>query len=376
MHPEINLSDYKATAVIDWLDIAVTLGRSTEFQYVQPELHSLLGLSALDKPIHVTAQNVAKATDAATGFVFRLQEHHHENNAAKIAYIVRGLEAFFGFTAPARIAGIEVAFDLKPKPEPKSNSKAIYVANAAMQYGIAAYGEHARQFTPRGHKKGRTVPLTLDPTFHYGGTFYEGHQTDEHGYAITASAHRGYPKKTDGLDEDNKPIPLPPSQHRARMEATLQLDRPELYGLTDPLALASYDFTKLADELHFRKLRPIQAIIDREAEELKDSMRAASHAMKATGKPTPAKELEKLRRRVNSFPIRAAAIASIYRNTDRISEWSRGWKGSEGRPLQHSKDTVPDAKLNRKVRDALQTLSEKMAEGVYPPAQKKRAKAR
>lgn len=376
MHPEINLSDYKATAVIDWLDIAVTLGRATQFQYVQAELHSLLGLSPSEALIHVTAQNVAKATDAATGFVFRLQEHHHENNAAKIAHVVHGLAAHFGFTAPARITGIEVAFDLKPRPEPKSNPNAIYPANAALQYGIAAYGVHARQYIwIERRKKGGVELLVEDPTFHYGGTFYEGHQTDEHGYAITASAHRGYPKKTDGLDKDNKPIPLPPKEHRARMEATLQLDRPELYGLTDPLALASYDFTKLADELHFRKLRPIQAIINREAEELKDSIRAASHAMKATGKPTPAKELKQLRWRVNSFPVRAAAIASIYRNTDRISEWSRGWEGSEGRPLQHSKDTVPDEKLNRKARNALQALSKKMAEGMYPPAPKKRAKA-
>lgn len=372
MHPEINLCDYKATAVIDWLDIAVTLGHTTQFQYVQPELHRLLGLSALDKPVHVTAQNVDKATDSATSFVFRLQEHHHDNNAAKIAHIVHGLAAHFGFATPARIAGIEVSFDLKPKDNPK----AIYAANAALQYGITAYGEHARQLAPRGPKKGRLVPLTLGPLLHYGGTLYVGHQTDIHGYAITAVAHRGYAKTTDGQDKDKKPIPLPPSEHRARMEVTLQLDAPERYGLTDPLALASYDFTMLADLLHFRQLKPIEAIGRASRDELATDLREAISTIGTTGRPTSPEELAQLRWRVKFSPVRAAALASLSRNTDRVIEWHRGWEGSEGRALQHSKDTTPDAKLNRKVKDALQALSKRMAKGIYPPAPKKRVKPR
>lgn len=356
MHPEINLSDYKATAVIDWLEIAVTLGHTTQFQYVQAEQHRLLGLSALDKPIHVTAQNVAKATDAATGFVFRLQEHHHENNAAKIAYIVRGLEAFFGFTAPAQIVGIEVAFDLKPRRDPK----AIYEAYAVLNDRIAAYGMHARQYTYSvRRKRGQLVPLTLDPIFDPHGTLYVGHQDDGHGHQPTAKAYRAYAKVTDNGKS------LPPDQHRARVEVTLQLDALEEYGLTDPLALASYDFTRLARLLHFQSLKPIEAIVQASRDDLKKDLLAAKHAQTTTGKPRPAKERDQLRWRVKFSPVNAAALASLYRNTDRMIDWHRGWEGSEGRPLQNSKDTESDAKLNRKVKSALAALTKSMANGFY-----------
>ncbi|WP_019044068.1 hypothetical protein [Comamonas testosteroni] len=366
MHPEIDLRDFKATAVIDWLDIAVTLGHTTQFQYVQAELHSLLGLSPSEALIHVTAQNVTKATDAATGFVFRLQEHHHENNAAKIAYIVRGLEAFFGFTAPARITGIEAAFDLKPRRNPK----VVYEAYAVLHDRIAAYGMHARQYTYSvRRKRGQLVPLTLDPVFDPDGTLYVGHQDDEHGYQPTAKAYRAYAKVTDNGK------PLPPDQHRARVEVTLQLEALEEYGLTDPLALASYDFTRLARLLHFQPLKPIEAIVQASRDELKKDLLAAISACKTTRKPTRPEELEQLRRRVRYSPVKAAALASIYRNTDRMIDWHRGWEGSEGRPLQHSKDTEPDARLNRKVKAALQTLSKNMTEGIYSPASPKRAKA-
>lgn len=372
MHPEINLSDYKATAVIDWLDIVVTLEHTTQFRYVQAELHRLLRLGALNKPVHVTAQGVPNPNSSATGFVFRLQEHHHDNNAAKIAHVVRGLAAYFGFAAPARIVGIEVSFDLRPKNDPK----AIYAANAALQYGIAAYGEHVRQFAPSVLHKGRTVSLAEDPVFDPQGTLYEGHQDDKHGSAITAVARRGYPKKTDGQDKNKKPIPLPPSQHRARMEVTLQLEALEEYGLTDPLALASYDFTKLADLLHFRRLKPVESIMQASRNKLATDLREAISAIATTGRPTSPEKLSQLRWRVKFNPVRAAALASLARNTDRVMEWQGGWCGSEGRALQHSKDTTPDAKLNRKVKAALEALSKTLDKGIYPSTLKERAKTR
>lgn len=365
MHPEIDLRDFKATAVIDWLDIAVTLGHTTQFQYVQAELHSLLGLSPSEALIHVTAQNVTKATDAATGFVFRLQEHHHENNAAKIAHVVRGLEAFFGFTAAARITGIEVAFDLKPRRNPK----AIYEAYAVLHDRIAAYGMHARQYTYSvRRKRGQLVPLTLDPIFDPDGTLYVGHQDDEHGYQPTTKAYRAYAKVTDNGK------PLPPDQHRARVEVTMQLEALEEYGLTDPLALASCDFTRLARLLHFQPLKPIEAIVQASRDELKKDLLAAKHAQTTTGKPRPAKERDQLRWRVKFSPVNADALASLYRNTDRMIDWHRGWEGSEGRSLQHSKDTEPDAKLNRKVKAALQTLTKIMGKDASMLGEKKRTK--
>lgn len=352
MHPEINLSDFKATATIDWLDIAVTLGRTTQFQYVQAELHGLLGLSPSDAVIHVTPQNVDKRTDAATGFVLRLQEHHHGNNAAKIAHVVLGLAARFEFAAPARIAAIEVAFDLKPRHDPQ----AVYDAYALLQGGIAAYGEHARQYAPSVRHGGQVVPLTLDPLLAPSGTLYVGHHDAKHGHQPTPKAYRVYAKVT-----DNNAAPLPPEQHRARAEVTLRRDALEEYGLTDPLALASYDFTRLAGLLHFQQLKPVEAIVQASRNKLATDLREAISAIGTTGRPTSPEKLAQFRWRVKFSPVKAAALASLHRGTDRVMEWQGGWLGSEGRALQHSKDTTPDAKLNRKVKSALQALSRDMA---------------
>lgn len=361
MHPVLNLSDYKATATIDWLDIAVTLSRSTQFQYVQAELRELLGLDALGTAIHVKARDVERRTDAATAFIFRLQEQHHDNNAAKITHVLHGLAAKFGFTAPAKITGIEVAFDLRPKQDPL----AVYEASRALQHGLAAYGEHARQYAPSAKGKGRTTPLTLDPLYERSGSLYVGHQDAQHGYAPTSISQRVYPKITDGIDDNDRPLALPPDQHRARAEVTLQGEALTEYGITDPLALASYDFTRLAELLHFRTLKPIGAIQARHRAMLAQELRKAINTSKATHIPTPQRALEKLRWRVRFSPAKAPALASIHRNTDRVIDWHSGWDGSEGRARQHSKDTVPDAELNRKVKVALTALSKRLAKGTY-----------
>lgn len=362
MHPEINLSDYKATATMDWLDIAVTLERSTQFQYVQAELHGLLGLDAMDKPIHVTAMDVTKPTDAAKAFAFRLQEHHHDNNAAKIAYIVHGLGARFGFTAPARIARIEVAFDLKPRSDPQ----AIYEAYAALHGCIAAYGEDARQYTTSARCM---TPLTQDVAFDPHGTLYVGHQDNKHGHAATPKAYRAYAKVTDNSK------PLPPHQHRARVEVTLQLNALEEYGLIDPLALASYDFTSLAELLHFQPLKPPAEISASYVAQVESDLRTAVNKRRKTGKRPPEDFLRRMRSRLMYRKFIAHGLASLARATERMIDWRRGWAGSEGRPLKHSKDTVPDAKLNRKVKSALRALSRGMASATYPPASKSCAKA-
>lgn len=364
MHPEINLSEFKATATIDWLDIAVTLGRTTLFRYVQSELHSLLGLSALDKPIHVTAQEVANKNDAATSFVFRLQEHHHNNNAAKIKHAVLGLAAHFEFSAPARITGIEVAFDLKPRHDPK----AVYDANVVLQGTIAAYyGGHARQYAPSVRQKGQLVPLTLDPLPDPQGTLYVGHQDAKHGHQPTPKAYRVYAKVT-----DNNAAPLPPEQHRARAEVTLQLDALEEYGLTDPQALASYDFTRLAALLHFQPLKSPADIYANYIAQVESDLRAAVMKRRKTGKRPPEEFLRRMRSRLTYRKVIANGLASLARNTDRAIEWQRGWEGSEGRPLQHSKDTTPHAKLNRKVKAALAALTKSMSKATSTPSRKKR----
>ena len=382
MHFDSTFPGFRAKAVIDWIKIEVTLACAMRFPQIQGELRTALGHTDAERAISVSAQKVDMPNDPANVFVLRLQEHQHENNAAKIAYILRSLEACFGFAAPARTVGIEVAFDLKPMSRPHT----VYDAAAAMKSRHAAYGVDPRQVLSEGSKFLLSELADIDDR----SSLYTGWQTAKYGHAITPVSTRVYPKVTDGQDANRKPIPLPPELYRARAEVTLQLGAIEEYGLTDPLALASYDFTRIAGLLHFQMFKDSAAIKERFLGKYRTDYEQAAAALKKhkgkfARKPMDEKALSErteleaqLTKKTFLMDWReglAAGRASLSRNTDMVIDWQHGWEGTKNR-LQHSKDTTPDKILNRKVKNALQVLSKKVAEGVYPPAPKKRAKGR
>lgn len=379
MHFDSTFPGFRAKAVIDWIKIEVTFVRATRFPLVQGELHKALGLTDVERRISVKAQNVAMSGDPATVFVLRLQEQLHENNAAKIAYILHSLEACYGFAAPARTVGIEMSFDLWPRNGPHT----IYEAAAAMKSRHAAYGSDPRQVLSDRSK----IPLSVWSEIALKSSLYSGHRTTKYGQAITAISTQVYPKTTDGQDANGKPIPLPPELYRARAEVTLQLGAIEEYGLTDPLALASYDFTRIAGLLHFQMFKDSAAIKERFLEKYRTDHEQAAAALKKhkgkfARKPMDEKDiaartaLEVLLTK-KAFMQRygeciASGRASISRNTDMVIDWQHGWEGTKNK-LQHSKDTIPDAKLNRKVKNALQALTTSMSKATYPPALKHEA---
>lgn len=380
MHFDSNFPGFRAKAVIDWIRIEVTFVHATRFPQIQAELHKALGLTSAERPISVKAQNVAMSGDMGTVFVLRLQEQQHENNAAKIAFILHSLEACYGFAAPAKTVGIEVAFDLWPQNGPHT----IFEAAEAMKSHHAAYGLDPRQVLSDRSK----IPLSVLSEIALKSSLYTGHRTNKYGHAVTAISTQVYPKITDGLDENRKPIPLPPELYRARAEVTLQLDAVEKYGLTDPLALASYDFTRIAGLLHFQMFKDSAAIKERFLEKYRndyDQIAVAldKHKVKFARKSMDEEDhadrvaLEAVLTK-NTFMVQygeciASGRASISRNTDMVIDWQEGWEGTKDK-LQHSKDTTPDKKLNRKVKNALEALSKSMGKSTYPPVRKKRNK--
>lgn len=367
MHFDSNFPDFKTRAVIDQISIEVHLQRGTQFRYVQGVLHKLLGLTQLESPIHVEAQGVSMPGDTAMSFVLTLQEQHHENNAAKIAFILDGVMGVYGFTAPPRTVLIEVAFDLWPKHDPKT----IYPAVTALKSRWALYGEDPRQVMP-DRSAGYLYALTdIFPE----STLYIGWHTDKYGRSITPVSGKAYPKITDGLDEGNEPIPLPPDQHRARVEVTLQGIALEKFGLTDPLTLGSYDFTRFAELLHFQMFKSMEEIRQDRLDKYRADWEQAvaelqEHEAKIAGKRQTKKRCDRQQKLQALVKQKAwlvewqegllAALASVYRNTHMVIDWTAARYGSKG-VLQHSKDTTPDRRLNRKVKVALRNLSKKMS---------------
>jgi len=372
MHFDSNFPDFKAKAVIDQISIEVQLARGTKFWYLQGELHKLLGLTQVERPIHVEAQGVSMSGDTAMSFVLTLQEHHHGNSAAKIAYVLHGLMAAYGFTAPPRTVLIEVAFDLWPRHDPK----VIYAASAALKSRWALYGEDPRQVLQDGKPRYLYALTDVIPE----STLYIGWHSDKYGRPITPVSGRAYPKITDRLDVNHKPIPLPPEQHRARVEVTLQGIALEKFDLTDPFALGSYDFTRLAALLHFEMFKPLPEIqqhrIGKFSADMQDAvLELKKHQAKIAGKKQTKKRSDKLHKLEAQVKQKTwlvewqeglvAALASVYRNTDMVIDWTAARKGTKA-TLQHSKDTTPDKQLNRKVKKALQKLTKQVAEGIYP----------
>lgn len=353
MNPAIDWSEYKTTATIDWLRLHITLARRTQFRYIRQELRTLLALPKEDKSIKVEAVCVPNSNDPATVFTFKLHDQHHGNNQARLAHILHGLAIRFPFAAPARIDGIEVSIDLWPK---RPNAAPQEVVATALQLSLAAYGDNPRQYDPSTDS---TLGLLEHPAPIAGATFYVNHHEPRKGRKATPVAWRVYPKITD----DNG-MSLPPDQHRARAEVTLQGDALGLYNLTDPLALASYDFTKLADLLHFRPLLPPsqrlkKTILRRKAQK---GLQAALKKGADTQTPTPLDEVKHLRLLVglvNTIQKGLAQEAQCH-----TASWPYGWvkqdplHGDERR--KHSIHTEPDAELNDRVKAALKTLAKNM----------------
>lgn len=219
-----------------------------------------------------------------------------------------------------------------------------------------------------------------------GTTYYTNHHKAHwhNGKLVPASdiAGRVYHKVTDRKAEDGKAIPLPPDQHRVRVEFTLRGDALKQYCFADPLALGRFDTKPFLELFHFQKLLPpnqrlLKTGLGKGAKKLALAIRAKKQA---TGLPPSPGELRRLR-----LLGRLAEARRRYLRKERqchVSSWPYGLAAHDpnakgGRkPRKHSIHTVPYVKLNEMAKKALQALSKKMAKGTYPPAPKKRAKAR
>lgn len=104
LRPELNLSRFVTRAEIDWVDLKLTLGRSSQGKHVSRFL-----AEQLKRRPHVTD---SEGRERQTGCVFvaRIQRPEPESLARALA----ALDASHGLVAPVEITGIEIAIDWWP----------------------------------------------------------------------------------------------------------------------------------------------------------------------------------------------------------------------------------------------------------------------
>lgn len=351
----INLKNFKPKAVIDWLEIEVTLGRPTRFQFVQAKLHQLLGIEMVKSHcIRVEAQNVPMSGDLATSFRFKLHDHQHGNSAAKITNAVLGLKAIYDFARPACTIAFEIAVDFWPD---KPNSAPLKELTKAVAMALAFRGDYPRQYDTSIDKE---VGLLAQPE-PLGTTYYVNHDKAHwhKGKWVPASdiAGKVYHKTTDRKDEDDKPIPLPSDQHRVRAEFTLRGAALKEYGLDDPLALDRINIKELCKLFHFRLILPPEERL-RKTKLNKGAVKAAAEGLSTA---PLLKGLVDMRQEQLSHE-RQCHISSWPHGLEALDPNAKGGK----EPRTHSIHTIPHGDLNEMAQKGLKELFKGLGKSTRP----------
>lgn len=321
---------FKTRAVIDWIDVAVTLKSGTQFRYVQEKLRTILDLTT---PPFVKAVS-SGAGGVATRFVIRLHDAHAAT-LRELERITAALALTHPFAEPPEVAGIELALDFYSRGNPDDVLELV----RRLQSSIEAYG-NPRQFDPEKAptpKHGNRF-LNRDRPEPVSGLVLDPRLNLRIGNAGDAVQWQIYDKRT-----DNNCQPIPPSQRRARAEFALSGEElatrilgpnagSRLATLTE---LKTFNFETLARLLHFRRFKPIET---------------TAH------NPVVAMTLAKLspmrEHGITNYPL---GSFSVHRDGRRANDMGRR------RKLIHSSHTVADAELNDIVRKKLKALTAKFA---------------
>lgn len=230
----VELKDYTARAVVDWVAFTVKLGRASEGGYLKRWLEKH-GVSQAE-PI------TAGTGNAATQFLIRLQ---HPERFAVIQAVLDDLDGRYRLVEPPIVQALEVSLDFVGKgPDPMLQEITEELMRSLVPPVIT---------NPRVYDKGLMVGLPdrqvqLDPEM----TLYIGNDKDD-------LLWRVYWKRTDetSVGEDGKrhPKPLPEDEWRARAEVRVQGAALVELGIKRPLDLQHFAFERLHAQGYFKFAR-------------------------------------------------------------------------------------------------------------------------
>jgi hypothetical protein len=323
-------ASFRTCAVIDWIELTLTLENGTQFRYIQEKLRMILNIETRPhvRPLNPGAGNVA------TRFVIRIHETHAQT-LDNLQKIMTALETAHPFARAPEVTGIELALDFYSRYDPEAVTELVH----RLQARIAARG-NPRQYDPnkstlpkncnRYLNPDRPEPVTglvIDPSLN----LRLGNKVDEIQWQI-------YDKRTD----NNRRL-LDPGQRRARAEFTLrgkQLAQRVLgpdaeFRLATLNDLRAFKFETLAGLLHFRKFKNF---------EITDYVRVVAVTL---SKLVPWRE-----QGITNYTLATTVFYQDKRRPNLL-----------GRPAKrkYSRHTVADAELNDIVRRKFKALSGRFA---------------
>jgi hypothetical protein len=322
---------FRTKAVIDWIDLTVTLKSGTQFRYLQDELRSILDItgSPYVKPVDAGAGKVA------TCFVLRLQDAH-ASTLRDLERTTAALALAYPFAKAPEVSGIEVALDFYSRDDPNAVPALVH----RLQRSLEADGSNPRQFDPDKAAKPKYCNrfLNRDRPEPVTGLILDPHLGLRVGNKRDAIQWQVYDKRT-----DNNGQLLEPSKRRARAEFTLtgkELAKRVLGAnagsrLANLEDLRTFRFETLAGLLHFRQFKPAEMI---------------------TNSPVVATTLTKISswhaHGVMNYPL---GFAATYRDKRRPTNVGRRVT------RKHSAHMVADAELNDIARRKLKALTRRFA---------------
>ncbi|MBZ9857075.1 hypothetical protein LB566_25105 [Mesorhizobium sp. CA13] len=222
VRPVIDLGDYRCRAVIDWVDISFWFERSTQLQFVQAVVEPILGRRPYVEPIAPGPGNVS------TEFRIRFQEPRLK----LLAECEDALDKRFKLQMHGVVRSVEISVDFKPRsPSPDSVGRMVGVLSRHLfpdRDFIAEALDRPRFSWGRGKSTfvmgaNNLLSSHADSPAPVDATFYVGRKDGQVRWRVMEKL----------LDNQNIEagtyVKLPPDEHRARIEVTL--DRQELINL-------------------------------------------------------------------------------------------------------------------------------------------------
>lgn len=301
--PEIALRAFRATAVIDWLDVEIHTLRATQQQHIRNTLTQITGIERW----------WAGAIDMQPGDVtntFRIRFHDElANNYQQLCSALDALAKRFPFVSEPTIAGIEISCDFWHKQQLVEATRAL---TYRLQTSLFAPGINQRQYN--SHTKANQFLNKPGDRINPAFNLRIGNEND-------AVSWHCYHKVT---DKNKQPLPI--NQQRARVEVTLQGDALQQNGFGQLTCLQSFHFEKLSSLLTFRRPIPVAKM-------------AKGDLFRLTA--------------VNW--IRSYRDATEERGTHAFS--TVGQRDKKGRTRKESSHLTADKELSNRVREALRNLN-------------------
>ncbi|AZO05595.1 hypothetical protein [Mesorhizobium sp. M2A.F.Ca.ET.043.02.1.1] len=238
VRPVINLGDYTCRAVIDWVVISFWFERSTQLQFVQEVVEPIIGRTPYVEPIDPAPGNVS------TEFQIRFQEPRLK----LLAECEDALDKKFKLQMHGIVRSIEISVDFKPRsPSPDSVGRMVGVLSRHLfpdRDFITVALDRPRFSWRRGKSTfvmgaNNLLSSDADRPAPIDATFYIGRKDGQVGWRVMEKLIDNQNIEAGTFDI------LPPSQHRARIEVTL--DRQELIDLEVDFIhdLRRFNFSKL-----------------------------------------------------------------------------------------------------------------------------------